>query len=138
MSELNSNLQNILEQGLPHAITIRNEYASFLEHREGNCPNFVFGESWVGTWEADCETSQNATFWGTGDFIEFFGEELPYDMIFQSSFEMSDGERFFSFINGNGESWEQSIGGSYQLSPTDNSLSNTSTSLTVESIREQS
>ena len=145
VSELNTNLQNILEQGLPHAITIRNEYASFLEHRDGNCPNFVFGESWVGTWEADCETNQNATFWGTGIFIEFFGEELPYDMSLQSSFEMYDGERFFSgggllsfvhFINGTEESWEQNIGGSYQLSTVNDSnawMLNTSTSLSVQS-----
>ena len=145
VSELNSNLQNILEQGFPHAITIRNEYASFLEYREGNCPNFVSGEGWFGTWEADCETSQNATFWGTGIFIEFFGEELPYDMSLQSSFEMSDGERFFygggllsfvHFTNGTEETWEQSIGGSYQLSDFNDTnawLQNTSTSLTIQS-----
>ena len=69
MSELNSNLQNILEQGLPHTITIRNEYAAFLEHREDQ---FVRTLSLVRVGlvlrEADCETSQNATFWGTGIF----------------------------------------------------------------------
>ena len=144
--ELHDHLQTFLEKGMPHAITIRNEYASFLEHREGNCPNFLSGQdSWVGTWEADCQTSQNASFWGTGIFVEFFGYDLPYDMSLQSSFEMSDGERFFQgggllsfahFNFGEEQSWEQDIGGSYQLSHTDDGdawLQNTSASLNIQS-----
>ena len=66
-------------------------------------------------------------------------------MSLQSSFEMYDGTRFFSgggllsfvhFINGTEEAWEQSIGGSYQLSPVNDSnawMLNTSTSLSVQS-----
>jgi hypothetical protein len=146
VSELNVHLQEVLEQGMPHAIVIRNEYASFLQHREDRCPNFVTDQdSWVGTWEADCETSQNASFWGTGIFIEFFGMDSPYEMSLQSSFEMSDGERFFSgggllsfahFSFGNEETWEQNIGGSYQLSGGDIEhgwMKNTSSSLTIQS-----
>jgi hypothetical protein len=144
-SELDSHLEELLMKGMPHAITIRNEYASFLQNREGDCPNFVSGESWVGTWEADCETSQNATFWGTGIFIEFYGQDMPYDMSLQSSFEMFDGERYFRgggllsfahFSAGNEEAWEQNIGGSYQLSDTNDRnawLQNTSASLTIQS-----